>query len=118
MVNLGLPVVALIEDLVTSCGIGGSCCGRGRVEGESGATDDGVDVRGQHSRRDNGITSELGQGRAVDSEQLSLSSSGSGQDGQSRLFESHGANVYTRLAWLFENSRRIEAEDRSWGMTW
>lgn len=118
MVNLGLPVVALIEDLVTCCSSGGSCLSGSRAEGESGATDDGVDVRGKLSRRDNGITSELGQGRAVDSEQLSLSTNGSGQGGQSRLLQSHVVGVYTRLAWLLGNSRRIETEDRSWGMTW
>lgn len=85
MVNLGLPVVALIEDLVTCCSSGSSCLSGGRAEGEGGATNNGVDMRRQYTRRDDGITSELSQGRAVDSEQLSLSSNGSGNGSQSRL---------------------------------
>lgn len=93
MVNLGLPVVALVEDLVTCCGRGSSCLSGGRADGESGATNNGVDVRRDRSRRDNGITSELGQGSAVDSEQLSLSTSGSGQSGQGRLLQSHDESV-------------------------
>lgn len=111
MVNLRLPVVAVIEDLVACRGSGSSCLSGGRVERESGATNNGVDMRRYHTRRDDGITSVLGQGRAIDSEQLSLGSSGSGQGGQGRLLQSHDGSVYTRLTWLLDGSRRIEAED-------
>lgn len=111
MVNLGLPVVALIEDLVTCCGSGSSCLSGGRVEGESGATNNGMDMRRQYTRRDDGITSELSQGRAVDSEQLSLSSNGSGQSSQGRLLQSHDVSVNYILFRLLDDSRRIEAED-------
>lgn len=100
MVNLRLPVVALIEDLVTCCGSGSSCLSGGCAEGESGATNNSVDVRGQFTRRDDGITSELGQGSAVDSEQLSLGSNGGGQSGQGRLLESHDVIIETSLIGL------------------
>lgn len=105
MVNLRLPVVALIEDLVACCGRSSSCLSGSRAEGESGATNNGVDVRRQPAGRDNGIPSELGQGSAVDSEQLSLSPNGSGQSGQSRLLQSHGESVETELA-----LRRLEED--------
>lgn len=111
MVDLRLPVVALIEDLVTCRGRGSSCLSGSRAEGERGATNDGVDVGRKLAGRDNGITSELGQGSTVDGEQLSLGSSGSGQGGQGRLLQSHDGSVYTRLTWLLDGSRRIEAED-------
>lgn len=96
MVNLGLPVVALVEDLVTCCGSRSSCLSGCRAEGESSATNNGVDMRRQYTGSDDGITSELSQGRAVDSEQLSLGSSGSSQGGQGRLLKSHDVNVKTR----------------------
>lgn len=111
MVNLGLPVVALIEDFVTCCGKSSSCCSRSRGETESGATNNSVDMRRQSTRRYDGIASVLSQGSAVDSEQLSLDSSGGGQGGQGRLLDSHDVSVKARLLWLLDDSKRIEAED-------
>lgn len=90
VVKLGLPVVAVIEDLVTGGGCGGSCLLGGRGEGESSASDDSVDVGRQNTRRHNRVTSELSQRRAVDSEDLSLGAHGSSQGNESGVLKSHG----------------------------
>lgn len=90
VVQLRLPVVAVVEDLVTGGGCGSSRLLGGRAEGEGSATDDGVDVRRQNARRHDRVASELGQGSAVDSEDLGLSANGSSQGDEGGVLESHG----------------------------
>jgi hypothetical protein len=97
MVKLRLPVVAVIEDLVTCCGSGSSGLVRGRGEGESGTTNNGVNMGRESTGRHNGVTSELSQRRAVDSEELSLSSHGSSQGSQGGLLKSHDVGGKKRL---------------------
>lgn len=90
VVQLGLPVVAVVEDLVTGGGRGSSGLFGSRAEGKGSATDNGVDVRGQNTRRHDRVTSELSQGGAVDGEDLGLSADGSSQGDEGGVLESHG----------------------------
>lgn len=90
VVKLGLPVVAVVEDLVTGGGCGSSGLSRGDGERESSATDDSVNVRRQNTRRHNRVTSELSQRSTVDSEDLSLGAHGSSQGNESGVLKSHG----------------------------
>lgn len=79
--ELRLPVVGLVEELIT----GGSLCISGVLvalsEVEVGTASDDVDMARDLSWGDNGITTLNGQGRAVDGEELSV---GTLKDGCSR----------------------------------
>lgn len=93
VVQLGLPVVALVEDLVAGglLGVDGGVLVHGELEG--GAADDGVDVAGQAARLDDGVGALDGQGRAVDGEDLGLGGghgSHGGRGGDDGLLGRHG----------------------------
>jgi hypothetical protein len=90
VVKLRLPVVAVVENLVTGGGCSSSGLRRGRGEREGSATDDSVDVGRENTRRHNRVTSELSQRSTVDSEDLSLGAHGSNQGNEGRLLKRHG----------------------------
>ena len=80
MIELRLPIVAIVEKLVTSSGFGvaGDLVGLGLLEG--GATGDNVDMRRDDTREHNGISSLDGKRCAVDGEELTLGALGESHD--------------------------------------
>ena len=93
VVQLGLPVVALVEDLVAGglLGVDGGVLVHGELEG--GAADDGVDVAGQAAGLDDGVGTLDSQGRAVDGEDLGLGGghgSHGGRGGDDGFLGRHG----------------------------
>lgn len=87
VVQLRLPVVAVIKDLIASGGASGPGLIIGQGELEIGATENSVHMGGDSARINDGIATLLGQGSAVDSEDLSLNSRGQGREEDGTLCE-------------------------------
>lgn len=86
MVQLRLPVVALVEMLVARRGPGLAGLLVGQVEGKPRAANNGVHMGGDDAGEDDGIAAVEGQRRAVDREQLGDGAWRQGRgDGNGRL---------------------------------
>lgn len=80
MIELRLPIVAIVEKLVAGSGFGVASDFVGLSLLEGGATGDDMDMRGDNTRKHNGITSLDGKRRAVDCEELTLGALGECRD--------------------------------------
>ena len=90
MVQLWLPVVAVVENLVTSCGIGFYGNLIGLIELEGSPTGDYMNMRRDFAGEHNRVASLDSQGGTVDSELGSRSSDhGEANKGLREAFESH-----------------------------